>query len=220
MVGYGSRGTAGFVIRLLNAIVCTALAIRFQHGLSARHSLLHVLSIDRAEAPVLVLASPSQLALNLLDFCSIVWSHCWCTGKNYEQHVNQRIRRDIHQLTVHCASLAERVDDPIDIWVVAIRLPDGSPYPRMKVFKYQSSRNQKAGRGCRDMGTAAIRAAPRRGVEADRNTSEWTLIMLSRPSFGLYRQCVTMYTHRETKRMDGRDCPGCCTGKQPEPFCA
>src|SRR3974377_72312 len=101
MVGYGSRGTAGFVIWLLNAIVCSALAIRFQHCLSTRHSLLHVLLIDRAEVPVLVLASPLHLALNLLDFCSIVWGHWWCAGEDYEQHVDQRIRRDIHQFTVH-----------------------------------------------------------------------------------------------------------------------
>ena len=107
MVGYGSRGTAGFVIRLLNAIVCTALAIRFQQRLSTRHTLLHVLLIDRAEVPVAVLASPVQLALNLLDFSSIVWGDCWCAAKNYEHHVNQRIRRDIHQFTVHCASPEE-----------------------------------------------------------------------------------------------------------------
>jgi hypothetical protein len=64
--------------------------------------------MHRAEAPILVVASPSQLALNLLDFGSIVWSH-YFGDENHEQHVYQGIRRDVHQFTVHRASPLERI---------------------------------------------------------------------------------------------------------------
>ena len=53
---------------------------------------------------MLVLASPLQLALNLLDFRNIVYSDSEFAGKDYEQHVNERIRRDVRQFSVHRAS--------------------------------------------------------------------------------------------------------------------
>lgn len=84
-----------------DAIVYAAAVICIQHPLSTRPTMLRVLLMDQAETPILVLASSSQLALNLLDFGSIVWSHHLFGDENHEQHVNQRTRRDVYQFTVH-----------------------------------------------------------------------------------------------------------------------
>jgi hypothetical protein len=63
--------------------------------------LMHVPLIDRAKAPASILASPLQLALNLLDFSSIRGSDCGFGAKNQKYHLNERICRDCGQLWVH-----------------------------------------------------------------------------------------------------------------------
>jgi hypothetical protein len=47
----------------------------------------------------LLLASTLQLALNLFDFRRIVCSDCEVIGKDYVQHVNECVSRDVHQLS-------------------------------------------------------------------------------------------------------------------------
>lgn len=60
--------------------------------------------VDRAEAPVFVFASPLQLALDLFDLCSIRYRDRKFAGEDYEQHVNERIRGDVYEFSVHRAS--------------------------------------------------------------------------------------------------------------------
>ena len=48
-------------------------------------------SINSSKSPVLVLASPMQLALNLFDFCYIAWFESDFAGEDHEQHVNERL---------------------------------------------------------------------------------------------------------------------------------
>ena len=53
-------------------------------------------SINLSTAPVLILASPVQLALNLLEFCYIVCRESDFVGEDHEQHVNKRSGWDIY----------------------------------------------------------------------------------------------------------------------------
>jgi hypothetical protein len=60
-----------------------------------------LLSVNSLKAPALLRASTLQLALNLFDFRRIVCSDCELTGEDYVQHVNERVSRDVHQLSKH-----------------------------------------------------------------------------------------------------------------------
>ena len=58
-------------------------------------------SINVSKAPLLILASPVQLALNLLEFCYIVCRESDFVGEDHEQHVNERPGWDICQFSKH-----------------------------------------------------------------------------------------------------------------------
>ena len=49
----------------------------------------------------MLLASPLQLALNLLDFCYIACREGDLAGDDYKQHVNERVSWDIQQFAEH-----------------------------------------------------------------------------------------------------------------------
>jgi hypothetical protein len=53
------------------------------------------------KAPALLAASTLQLALNLFDFRSIAETDSDFSGEDYVQHVNERVSRDVHQLSEH-----------------------------------------------------------------------------------------------------------------------
>ena len=101
MVGYGSGCCAGVIMRLLRLLCLTVPRLRTARLAEDRCRLVLV---NRAETPVLVLAPPLQLALNLPDFCSIVCRHGEFADEDDEQHFDQRIRRNVRQLSVHYAS--------------------------------------------------------------------------------------------------------------------
>jgi hypothetical protein len=51
------------------------------------------------KAPALLLASALQLALNLFDFRRIACGDCEVIDEDCVQHVNECVRRDVHQLS-------------------------------------------------------------------------------------------------------------------------
>jgi hypothetical protein len=53
------------------------------------------------KAPALLPASTLQLALNLFEFRRIGCSDSEVTGKDYVQHVNECVSRDVHQFSEH-----------------------------------------------------------------------------------------------------------------------
>jgi len=53
------------------------------------------------KAPALLAASTLQLALNLFDFPNIAGTDRDFSGEDDVQHVNERVSRDVHQLSEH-----------------------------------------------------------------------------------------------------------------------
>jgi hypothetical protein len=60
-------------------------------------------SVKSSKAPVLLLPSTLQLALDLLDFCDIACREGDLAGDDYEQHVDERVSWNIQQLAEHYA---------------------------------------------------------------------------------------------------------------------
>jgi hypothetical protein len=93
------------------------------------------------KAPVLLVASPLQLSLNLFDFRGIACSERGFRGKDYEQHINKCVSRDVHQLSEHrlllrrprkksfCGlAVLERLEAAIDLASLAARV-ELVPFP-------------------------------------------------------------------------------------------
>jgi hypothetical protein len=113
--------------------------------------------VNSAEAPVLVLASPLQFALNLVDLCSFGCSHDEFAGDDDEQHFNQRIRRNVRQLSIHRAP-PSRAKDQFDTSYVHSGCqtrahPDGS-----KPLQISGRDKSRTGAACRHCGSDAMRA--------------------------------------------------------------
>jgi hypothetical protein len=53
------------------------------------------------KSPALLVASTLQLALNLFDFRSIASTDGDFSGEDDVQHVNERVSRDVYQLSEH-----------------------------------------------------------------------------------------------------------------------
>ena len=50
---------------------------------------------------VVVIESTLQLVLDLLDFCRVVCGEYDSTSKDHANHVNEGVRRDVHEFSEH-----------------------------------------------------------------------------------------------------------------------
>ena len=148
--------------------------------------------VNSAEAPVLILASPLQLALNLLDLYPIARCHGDFAADDDKQHFNQRIGRDVRQFSVHRAPHRRATKDPFDNSYVHSGCqtrthPDGS-----KPLQISGRDNSRAG------AHAAIAAPTQCGHEAldvlTENMSLHSAAIASGANMASCRACLILPT--------------------------
>ena len=77
-------------------------SVRVRRGSTVIQQMIgRLLSVDSLKAPALLVASTLQLALNLFDFRSIAGTDGEFSGEDDVQHVNESVRRDVHQFSEH-----------------------------------------------------------------------------------------------------------------------
>jgi hypothetical protein len=124
-----------------------------------------VLLIDRAKAPVLVFASPFQLALNLFDFGHVGCRYRRFASENDEQHVNERIRRDVYQFSMHRASPWSELSSDRHLGMCNPAARDEHVRTDEKSLQISEPDQSMARPACRDLGSDAMRAGGRSGNE-------------------------------------------------------